>query len=80
MKGESITGFFKKLSRNTDSKIGAHRLRHTLATELCNPTDNDAPPDLFTVQHILGHTSLQTTRGYVKTSMTRMSAALNRVL
>jgi integrase len=80
MKGESITGFFKKLSRNTDSRIGAHRLRHTLATELCNPTDNDAPPDLFTVQHILGHTSLQTTRGYVKTSMTRMSAALNRVL
>ena len=79
MKGESITGFFKKLSRNTDSRIGAHRLRHTLATELCNPTNDDSPPDLFTVQHILGHTSLQTTRGYVKTSMNRMSAALNRV-
>jgi integrase len=80
MCGESITGFFKKLSRNTESRIGAHRLRHTLATALCNPTDDDSPPDLFTVQHILGHTSLQTTRGYVKTSMNRMSAALNRVM
>lgn len=78
MRAESVTGFFKRLSRNTGLKVGAHRFRHTLATALCNPEDETAP-DIFVAQAILGHTSLQTTRNYVTTSMQRMTHALNKI-
>lgn len=78
MKPESITGFFKRLSKQSGIRIGAHRFRHTLATSLCNPED-DTPPDIFAAQEILGHTNLQTTRGYVSTNMGRMNKALCRI-
>ncbi len=78
MQAESVTRFFKRLSRHTGLKIGAHRFRHTLATALCNP-DDGTTPDIFVAQAILGHTSLQTTRNYVTTSMHRMTQALNKI-
>ncbi len=78
MQAESVTRFFKRLSRRTGLKIGAHRFRHTLATALCNP-DDGTTPDIFVAQAILGHTSLQTTRNYVTTSMHRMTQALNKI-
>jgi integrase len=78
MQGESVTRFFKRLSKHTGLKIGAHRFRHTLATALCNP-DDGTTPDIFVAQAILGHTSLQTTRNYVTTSMQRMAQALNKI-
>lgn len=75
---EAITGFFKRLSRGFGERVGAHRFRHTLATELCNPAD-DSPPDIFSVQAILGHTSIQTTRRYVQTNTNQMRNTLDRL-
>lgn len=78
MTRESVTGFMKRLSRQIGMTIGAHRIRHTTATVLCNP-ENDDEPDLFSVQHILGHTMLSTTRGYVHTKLSRPRKLLNRL-
>lgn len=78
MKGESVTGFFKRLGKSMGQKVGAHRFRHTFASELCNPSDNSSP-DIFAVQAMLGHTNLQTTKGYVRTSMARLESTLNRI-
>jgi integrase len=78
MKAECITGFFKRLSQSMGSSVGAHRFRHTFASELCNPED-DSSPDIFAVQSMLGHTSIQTTRGYVRTSITRMESTIKRL-
>jgi integrase len=78
MKPDAITGFFKRLSRDLGKPVGAHRFRHTFATELCNPGD-DSPPDIFAVQSILGHTNVQTTRNYVQTSTDRMEMTINRI-
>ena len=78
MQPEAITGFFKRLTKKSGVTVGAHRFRHTFATALCNPTDN-SPPDIFAAQKILGHTNLQTTRGYVQTSMSRMEDAIQKI-
>lgn len=78
MKPEAITGFFKRLGGATGIRVGPHRFRHTFATMLCNPSDNSSP-DIFAAQSILGHTNLQTTRGYVKTSIGRMEEALKKI-
>src|SRR5690606_30254967 len=67
MAPESVTGFFRRLANGLGREVGAHRFRHTFATELCNPS-GDTDPDIFTVQAILGHTSIQTTRGYVQSN------------
>lgn len=80
MTPESVTGFMRRLSRAIGMRIGAHRIRHTLATELCNPKDENEEPDLFAVQHILGHTSLRTTRGYVHTRLARPRRLIQRVV
>lgn len=78
MRADAITGFFKRLSKTMGESVGAHRFRHTFATGLCNPED-DSPPDIFAVQAMLGHTNVQTTRGYVQTSVKRMESTLNRL-
>lgn len=78
MKAEAITGFFKRVSKSIGGQVGAHRFRHTFASRLCNPED-DTPPDIFAVQAMLGHVNLQTTKGYVRTSINRMEATLNRI-
>lgn len=78
MRADAITGFFKRLSKVMDIRVGAHRFRHTFATDLCNPED-ETPPDIFAVQAMLGHTDVQTTRKYVHTSVKRMESTLNRL-
>jgi len=78
MTPESITGFFKRLSKKTDIRVGAHRFRHTFATELCNPED-DSPPDIFAVQHILGHTDLKTTRIYARPRVSQLKRTVRRL-
>lgn len=75
MKPESITGFFKRLSRKKQIAVGAHRFRHTVATELCNPMNTN--PDLFAVQELLGHANINTTRGYVNTNVKSIGRVLN---
>ena len=79
MRPEQVTGFFKQLSKKTGMRIGAHRIRHTTATALCNPEGDEEGPDLFAVQHLLGHTTLSTTRGYVKTRLHRVERQVNRL-
>lgn len=77
MRRDAITGFFKRLGRTIEKGVGANRFRHTFATDLCNPND-DTPPDIFSVQAMLGHTSIVTTRRYVQTSVRRMDSTLSR--
>ncbi|HSX86132.1 MAG TPA: site-specific integrase [Cellvibrio sp.] len=72
MRARSVTDFFKGVKSRTGLKVGAHRFRHTVATKLCNPTGKEVEPDIFGVQSLLGHTSVQTTRNYVQTSVTRL--------
>src|SRR5690606_25062531 len=66
--GEQITGLYKRLSVAIGHRFGVHATRHTVATELCNPADG-SEPDLFSIQQLLGHTMLSTTRGYVSTKV-----------
>jgi site-specific recombinase XerD len=77
MKREQVSGFFKRLSGKIEGRIGAHRLRHTTATTLCNPPDG--APDLFAAQDLLGHTELSTTRTYVHTKIDRMRREVGRL-
>lgn len=72
MRARSVTDFFKGVKAKTGLKVGAHRFRHTVATKLCNPTEKEVEPDIFGVQSLLGHTSVQTTRCYVQTSVSRL--------
>ncbi len=77
MKREQVSGFFKRLSGQIKGNIGAHRLRHTTATTLCNP--NDGNPDVFAAQDLLGHTELSTTRIYVQNDIRRTRTAVNQL-
>lgn len=79
MRREHVTGFMKRLSQNIGQRIGAHRIRHTTATVLCNPEGEDQEPDIFSVQRLLGHTQLSTTRSYVKTKVARLRTQVNRM-
>lgn len=78
MKPESITSYFKRLNKKEQISVGAHRFRHTFATELCNPKD-DTPPDIFAVQQLLGHSDLKTTRMYVKTRISRLTNVVMQI-
>ena len=61
LKEEQLSGFFKRLSRHLGQPCSAHRLRHTLATDLINrPRAN-----LKSIQELLGHTDIRTTLGYM---------------
>jgi integrase len=72
MRARSVTDFFKGVKARTGLTVGAHRFRHTVATKLCNPAGKEVEPDIFGVQSLLGHSSIQTTRGYVQTSTSRL--------
>lgn len=72
MRARSITDFFARMKVRTGLVVGAHRFRHTVATKLCNPEAEATEPDIFGVQSLLGHTSIQTTRGYVQTKPARL--------
>ena len=75
MRSTSVTDFFKRLYKHSGIRLGAHRFRHTIATQLCNPSDGK--PDIYAVQELLGHTSIQTTRGYVLPDPTRIAKQVN---
>jgi len=77
MKREQVSGFFKRLSAQIKGSIGAHRLRHTTATTLCNPIEGR--PDIFAAQDLLGHVELNTTRIYVRNDIQRMRKAVNQL-
>jgi len=77
MRATSITDFFKRLYKHSGIRIGAHRFRHTIATELCNPTEGMA--DIYAVQELLGHTNIQTTRGYVQPDSAKIAKYVNNL-
>jgi len=71
MTEEQLSGFFRNLSRNTNIKCSAHRFRHRLATDLVNQKGN-----IKDVQHLLGHSNVKTTLGYVSTNLHQMRTTL----
>ena len=76
-----LTRIMGKISAATGIKIGAHRLRHTTATVLCNPKDAlETKPDLFFAQKVLGHTDIRTTRLYVETDMENRHDYMSSIL
>ena len=75
MTADNVSSFFKRASKALSTPISAHRLRHTMATNIANhPNCN-----LKALQNILGHTNLSTTLSYVHPKledMQRMQAIL----
>jgi len=71
MTEEQLSGFFRNLSDNTKIKCSAHRFRHRLATDLVNQKGN-----IKDVQHLLGHSNVKTTLGYVATDLHQMRSTL----
>ena len=61
IKLSTISQLFKKLKKRTDiPRLHAHLLRHTFATKFL---ENGG--DIYTLQHILGHTTLEMVKRYV---------------
>lgn len=77
MKPESVTGYFRRQGKKKNIAVGAHRFRHTVATELCNPEDTH--PDIFAVQELLGHSDISTTRIYVNTRLSSICRTLDQL-
>ncbi|CBL45408.1 phage integrase [gamma proteobacterium HdN1] len=74
LKPHMVTTFFWQISKATNIKIGAHRLRHTLGTRL--GTADDA--NLLVIQQLLGHASLTSTQVYVHCSIGQARKVLER--
>jgi integrase len=72
MTSEQVSGFFGRLAKVSGVPISAHRLRHTVATEL---TRGDQP-DVKAVAALLGHTDIRTTLRYVHTDTAQMRRLL----
>ncbi len=70
---DCVSDFFRRLARDSGTRISAHRLRHRAATLLLR---NGL--DLRHVQELLGHTSILTTMRYVWPDMGVTTAALNK--
>lgn len=75
-----ITDIMKPITAKTGIRIGAHRLRHTTATHLCNPKDPNIPPDIFFAQTFLGHSDIRTTKGYVHANISHRSSHMEKYL
>ena len=71
MTEDQLSGFFRNLSDNTQIKCSAHRFRHRLATDLVNQKGN-----IKDVQHLLGHSNVKTTLGYVSTDLHQIRSTL----
>ncbi len=66
----NVSNVFRRIREKTGFEISAHKFRHTLATKLAKEGD------LKELQHLLGHTNLSTTMGYVQADVTRMRGML----
>lgn len=66
MKCGQISGFYQRLYKEHGIRIGAHRIRHTMATKL-GTTGN-----IRVLQEMLGHKSILTTQRYVHVGVGHM--------
>jgi len=69
---KSINNHFKKLSDKLEFKIYPHRFRHTFATNLI---ENGI--GIIAVKELLGHSKLETTAIYIKSSPSVLKNAIN---
>lgn len=72
---DQLGGFFKRLSKELTGPVSAHRLRHTMATELAKGQNRD----LKALQQVLGHTNLSTTLEYVHPEPEQLRVFLNQL-
>lgn len=73
MNMDQLSAFFKKLSAKAPQRISAHRLRHTIATEMmCEHERN-----IHTVKNILGHRNIATTLKYIRVNHGQMRNLIN---
>lgn len=80
MRARYVTDMMKNITARTGIRIGAHRLRHTTATHLCNPADPNVPPDIFFAQTFLGHSDIRTTKGYVHADISHRRGHMEKYL
>jgi integrase len=73
LKTDDVSGFFRRLGRDSGARISAHRLRHRAATVLIRDG-----LDIRNVQELLGHTSIHTTMRYLWPDLSRTTHAINR--
>ncbi len=79
MTAEQLSGFFKRL-RVKGHSVSPHKLRHTMATEICNQGDSDSMPfSLRTLQKQLGHGDITTTSMYLHPSLKAQAAMLDKL-
>ena len=77
-RGDRLTrqGFWQKIkeyakSANLDTEISPHTLRHSFATHLI-----EKGVDIFKVQTLLGHSSLDSTRIYINFNSSQIAKAV----
>lgn len=80
MKATYVSQIMKKITKESGIRISAHKFRHTVATNLCNPIDPDDSPDIFFAQHILGHRDINSTRIYVQTRVEHRHQYMGKLL
>ena len=79
MTGEQVTGMFRKL-RNAGYPLSPHKLRHTMATQICNIGDaGEASVALRTLQVQLGHSDISTTAKYMQPSIKAQALMLSQL-
>lgn len=60
-----ISGFYKRLAKNTGIPVSPHRFRHTMATKLGSyPNIN-----IFALSNILSHTNIRVTQHYIEADL-----------
>ena len=69
---DQVSGFFRRLANASGVAVSAHRMRHTVATELTRGEQ----PNVTAVAALLGHTDIRTTLRYVYTDTAQMRRLL----
>jgi len=70
-----VSAAFKCLSDRLGVAISAHRLRHTMATDLARGLN----PDLKSLQYLLGHSNLSTPLEYASPEMAQLRMQMSKL-